>query len=259
MSRLCIFCGASQGLEEEHTLAKWIARSVIGRRRVLKIHRFGSGQLSRRVAYQSFWVTTTQVCGRCNRWMGNIENRTKRVLEPLFHGQSRTLTPEDMEALTIWITKTLLVLEFTRGSERVGAHFSEEDRREFRRTGSPLPNSHIWLAAYSGAHLMGFGDRQLPVSIVEFGEDSETEIYVATCSIGQLAFQFLHIRWPTDWPSGRVALPRLETDDFWGDSTLLAWPAPSGVTWPPVRAFDNDAMQMFADRFRDPNETEPSP
>jgi hypothetical protein len=115
----CIFCGSTD-LNEEHVIPQWVYRCISpknGGRIMLQSGRFAEGEgytdLEDR---RSLDIKAKIVCVKCNGvWMSKMENKVKRLLEPLtgetfprLEGEYlKALVPKNM-ILARWMLKTAI-------------------------------------------------------------------------------------------------------------------------------------------------------
>jgi len=78
--------------------------------------------------------------------MSKLEEKTMPILTPLIRGEASALEPAAQRTLATWITKTLMVVEFS--GEDVATPPIE--RLYLKDVGEPPSNWKIWIAHYRG-------------------------------------------------------------------------------------------------------------
>lgn len=118
MSRVCIFCHRDgQPLTREHVYPDWLSKlfdpKLVGTNEVLgdNLNRIWQGAV--------FQQKIKLVCAECNNgWMSDIEGSVKDLLTSLaFTHDGHTLNQEDQRKLSLWVQKTVLVINKSLGSK----------------------------------------------------------------------------------------------------------------------------------------------
>ena len=242
MARRCIFCGNSP-VSKEHAVPLWAAKLVKAdprfrppdhvthtRRTPKRTHEWQGNDVD---------VTAKCVCAACNNgWMAEIEDRAKPLLTPMILGNRISLTMQEQEAITSWVTLRSLLFRYT--SEPVEA--PDRDWLEyFREHRLPSPASYAWLAAYRGDAMFHYSSHTL--SVIRYPDkprraEWETANGInVTFTIGDLIANFLWIR------QGKPG--NLDPQGF-----IRVWPTSDTATgWPPSTTWDDAGVANIATRF----------
>lgn len=190
----CVFCGQS-GASKEHIIARWIGKSLssavsIPGATVTFRHRSvnpEAGLATSEKSAKGTAFTTRSFCRQCNRWMGELEEEVKPILEPMLHGRSALIDDEAKSVLSRWAMKTVLAFQAAEAQQTTFAR--PQDNKVFRETGVVLPNTEIWLGSlrrggevFYRAHSTRLNE-SAPGAIDGFG---------ATLVVGYAAFYLLH-------------------------------------------------------------------
>ena len=125
--------------------------------------------------------------------MSDVETITKPILLPLIRSGVRSvgqLTRDEQWAISIWATLRSIIFDAlapTTGDR----YYSELDRFDLRTVITPPPNTHVWLAPFSGTL---HNARFVVVNKVEVSEDYG--FHVMTAVINQIAFQIRYLERP---------------------------------------------------------------
>ena len=147
---VCIFCGATKDISEEHIFSKWMRKylphtnfhhhhsrvmpgpNIPGKSHV-KNYRGGTNVIRPKV-----------VCRKCNNgWMSIIETNAKECLIPLMTGGSFTVTDDHKLKLSRWATLKTMVYEYQ--TEDFPLVSSTEDREKFRKDITPGDRWGVWI------------------------------------------------------------------------------------------------------------------
>lgn len=90
------------------------------------------------------------VCVDCNgRWMSQLENATKPLLEPMMLGRTRELDSAEERQVAAWAQLKCLSLDaYYRGDYRGLRHLPERLAHEFYGRRQPLENSLVTIGRY---------------------------------------------------------------------------------------------------------------
>jgi hypothetical protein len=239
----CIFCGRNEHEPSiEDVIPKWIARQfpdgTKSRFDVVQGRYLEDPRRNFKTRGHLGWLTKG-ACKDCNNgWMSALENRAKVSLEPMMHGASCTLPPEDVAALAQWQTKTTFMFEYMR--YRSGRYF-RPDQLSALFTGLSVPAGTIIDAAH---HL---GPRQIrilggPMRVHLIDPSLRLKAFCLTIVIDHLALQLF---------SARRHYQDVYRPPQWRDGTCRIWPPRGTVQWPPRLALDTAALEAFATRYVD--------
>jgi hypothetical protein len=116
-ARLCQFCGR-RGASKEHILARCIGRALDPNipgttTRYRHYSENPEAGIGGKVKYAGGTAYYSRAfCRSCNSgWMSQLEEHVRPVLEPLMHGRTRWLSPDDQRLLAFWATKTVLAFQ----------------------------------------------------------------------------------------------------------------------------------------------------
>ena len=144
MKKTCIFC-ARRADSDEDVIPKWIPRLLRkqeGERVPMRTSRFGHAPYEQ-LAGESIQKVGS-VCDQCNNgWMSRLEEQVKPILKPMMLGNAVTLTVQQQERITTWMTKCAMMYESMATGE---VFYNGLDRHHFWKTKSPLDSTAVWLA-----------------------------------------------------------------------------------------------------------------
>ncbi|MDB5181168.1 MAG: hypothetical protein JWO54_931 [Candidatus Saccharibacteria bacterium] len=118
MSRVCIFCHREgQPLTREHVYPDWLSKLFDPK--ILGTNVVSGANVNRVWQGAVFQQKVKLVCAECNNgWMSDIEGSVKDLLTSLaFTYDGHTLSQEDQRRLSLWVQKTVLVINKSLGSE----------------------------------------------------------------------------------------------------------------------------------------------
>jgi len=191
------------------------------------------------------------ICRDCNNgFLSEMENRVAGVLGPMmFEVQSTDITQDMQRDITVWATKTILLLELAIRQKYPGKRpidgYAPSDAELAWLYGSkgPLPRSILWVSTWDCRFETSFmyepATAQLPT-----GDGNFVDAHITSLAIGYLSFQLVstdfvkaeHLgasRWVGVVPDGlKKAIVRV-----WPDGTSV-------IRWPTV-AFDNEEWHRF--------------
>jgi len=257
MSRVCVFCRRDgQRLTGEHIYPDWLSKLF---NKKLKVTNEVSGDdLSRKWPKTIFQDKTNQVCGGCNNgWMCTIDNEAKELLISLaFTHHSRTLSQEDQRKISLWVQKTVLVLnKATGGKFEIPDTFYEQ---LYASQTIPRTNMMVGLGWRAEAN----GTKEQPLATFEIKQVSSVDveknsvdaikqdmedgrlIWAATLGLGYAVFQIVgtnlngqlevgssdprmfpqlnpyveDLQWPTEWPLEAVGGLQAVRKGMYGDN-----------------------------------------
>lgn len=190
------------------------------------------------------------VCGTCNNgWMGRIEEKTKRVLEPLIKGQFIILNNLDQAQLATWISLKIMVAEHNLTNKHITSY---EARKAFKQSPTPLLGMRIWIsrcgddgwqsAYWRHSACLKLSEPPRDTTNIDRSDNSQS----ITFGIGDL---FIHIHHTT---IGGLDLNFHFSNDL---PIFQLWPiVQQRIFWPPLRkisALQATAISNTLDRFFD--------
>lgn len=237
MKKTCIFC-ARRANTDEDVIPKWIPRLLRkqeGERVPMRTTRFGQ-EPHDQLAGESIQKVGS-VCGQCNNgWMSRLEDDVKPILTPMMLGNAITLTAQQQERITTWLTKCAMMYESMATGE---VFYNELDRHHFMKTVSPLSSAAVWLGQYIGG-IRIISDYRLLSRQQNPG--GSVKILVLTLALGKLALQLTSAKWTKVIP--RIELPTAVLADT-EDLLVQVWPVNLiGVKWPPLSSFDDEVTRI---------------
>jgi hypothetical protein len=194
-------------------------------------------------------MAITRPCKSCNNgWMSDLETAAKPIIQPLMHGKPGTITSVEQMVIARWLVKTSMNYELLRG--RSPRYFKPQDYKALIQHGAVPEELLVFLGRYVGRHTLTASDHAAPILFGANTPHATTQDgYTVTLTIGQLAMQLFSFRRPKDY-DGHIDVTVPGT---WRRSTIEIWPSTLGDrTWPPGEAFDDTAINLFADRWFTP-------
>jgi hypothetical protein len=180
--------------------------------------------------------------------MSELEADAKTLLSLLAADISVQMNSDQQRKLSIWATKTVMILEGTK-PQTTRRFYRPEIRKAFKMDLAIPADTRIWMGRYSGSGLYGAAaDMQFNVS----GVTSPGYGNVATMIIGHLVLQVLSLAIPTETPDGIIRIS--QRADLWDSLLFLLWPYERPIMWPPARTFsdnpDHHPLTRLRDRWR---------
>jgi hypothetical protein len=223
--RQCLFCPKSAD-SKEHLWSDWILQSLE--------HRGPIRQMIGDAPNKPFMgpVTVRCVCGKCNNgWMSALEGKVRLLVGSFLHDIPHRLDVEQQEAISLWATKTAMVLDAT--NTHIRTRFYERHECERLRLQSSIPmRSRIWLGRFCGSGLFAAGtDISLDIGKVPKAAHG----CVTTFIVGRLAIQVLTVRFPPQYDG--IEIPVGLSPGPWDDLLVDIWPTSNRISWPPALAF----------------------
>jgi hypothetical protein len=237
MKKTCIFC-ARRADSDEDVIPKWIPRLLRkqeGERVPMRTSRFGH-KPHEQLAGESIQKVGS-VCDQCNNgWMSRLEEKVKPILKPMMLGNAVTLTAQQQERITTWMTKCAMMYESMATGE---VFFNGLDRHHFWKTGSPLDSTAVWLGQYTGGIRIIANYRLLSR---QQNPGGSVKILVLTLVLGKLALQLTTARGTHVIP--KIELPTMDLENT-QDLLVQVWPMNLlGVKWPPLCSFDDEIKRI---------------
>jgi hypothetical protein len=252
----CIFCvNPRTNKRGEHVWDNWLNRQD-GK----EIHdpsttaHFGvGGQLIRSHRSTRIDVTIDVVCDSCNnKWMSDLSNRTKQILEPLIRRDiPRDFNAHDIVTITAFAFMKAAVLDWMpRASSLRTPRISRSACLAFRESllsdtaTVALPYGlQVWIARYRRKYAMEA--QAFTEEVASARHLKGYKILIVTYVVGSFIFQIVYPRWVK--AGKRTPTPFFTTDD---DRSVQIWPGVSTAYWPPFADVDSGALKDFRERFR---------
>src|ERR1022692_4110348 len=109
-SGVCVLCGSSGPMTDEHSLQKW-ARKILGMERS-EANIVRGGKI---VAHQRYFnvIAPQALCVDCNVvWLGPVEDQFKALMGPAITGGGPIpLDADKQDFVALWVVKSALLLE----------------------------------------------------------------------------------------------------------------------------------------------------
>lgn len=177
------------------------------------------------------------VCDQCNNgWMSRLEEQVKPILKPMMLGNAVTLTVQQQERITTWMTKCAVMYESMATGE---VFYNGLGRHHFCKTRSPLDSTAVWLGQYTGG-IRIIADYRLLSRQQNPG--GSVKILVLTLVVGKLALQLTTARGTDLIPN--IELPTMVLENT-QDLLVQVWPwSLLGVKWPPPCSFDDEFKRI---------------
>jgi len=182
--------------------------------------------------------------------MSNLEIAVKPTVAAMIKDISIPLDKIQQLAISKWMTKNAMVLEYIAFPHTNKVFYSERDCAQLMLGLLPA-NTFIWLSRYIGNYWPIFS-KGVNLWHGGFPGGGDTaEGYVYTFSVGFFGIQLVTFRVP----------PKRDTPIFihtrpgpWDVSTIQIWPTSRTVQWPPSGSFGDGgygfpSFQEFAERF----------
>jgi hypothetical protein len=192
-------------------------------------------------------VVTRRLCQACNNgWMSNIEAGARPTMGGLVNDLSLRLDREQQQALALWACKTAMVSEgLTQGTN---SFYSDAQRRTFRSTVAPLPESAIWIGRSDEKALHGEARKLHPREakpVAKLLDDACATVLIA----GHLVFNVLSLKKKPKAAKEQIELRMVEP---WTRRLSQIWPIEKErVQWPPRESFRDldDGLRDLRNRF----------
>ena len=205
MSRVCMFCQREgQRLTREHVYPNWLSKLFSTK---LKVTSEVSGDSIKRTWQSNIFQDKIKlVCGECNSgWMSTIESEVKGLLTSLaFTHDGHTLIQEDQRKLSLWVQKTVLVInKATGGDFDIPIGFYE---KLYKSQSQPISNMMVTM----GWRMLAKGTKDEPLATFEIKQVSRAIpndkksaaaiklqvaegklIWAATLGLGNVVFQIV--------------------------------------------------------------------
>lgn len=172
MSRVCMFCHCDgQPLTREHVYPDWLSKlfdpNLVGTNEVKgeNINRVWQGAV--------FQQKVKLVCAECNNgWMSSVEGGVKDLLTSLaFTHDRHTLSKEDQRKLSLWVQKTVLVINKSLGSES-GFDIPVGFYDQLYTTRQPIDS----ILVTAGWRMLANGAKDQPLASFEIKQVSTLEV-----------------------------------------------------------------------------------
>ena len=235
---LCVFCGRKCD-SREHVWPDWLSDAFDDIAGFQQGYDSGPSWETKRLEH-TVWAP----CRKCNSgWMSRLETAVMPYLQPMIHGHQVPLTRDQCTTLSLWITKTCMMLDLAARSE---PSYDAIDYVEIFERRQPISGAAVWIGARkSGEHLATFF-RSIhpydapPPTPSAMPPPSRFEVHCLTIQIKHFVGQTIGHR------GGRIG-----TIEHTGarDQTLrYVWPVPDApITWPPDSAMkDAAALAVLA-------------
>lgn len=148
----CIFCGDYKKLTEEHVWPVWLRQYIdfdlpVSGSASIDVHPDNSEEIvahsERKGDLRNRGVT--KVCRDCNsEWMSQLQERAKRELIAMAHGESFSLLPDGQRVIAAWVTMAVMTAEFYFDAIAIPA----VERLSLKLTSSPLRTWKVWAGSY---------------------------------------------------------------------------------------------------------------
>lgn len=256
MGRKCVFCGGRENITMEHVYPNWL--STLFKNAPIGINEVEGDKINRIWRGKVFQHKVGLVCGRCNHgWMSDIENSTKDILTKIiFKYDAQILTKKDQNNISLWVQKTILVI-----NRAIGGGFNIPNsfyEQLFNSNKMPVNNIMVtmgWRVLADGYSkeqpLASYKIKQISSVVVK--KDSKNElnaqmdagglIWAATLGLGNVIFQIIgtnlngqvevggdmlrifsqinpyvsDLLWPTEWPIEAVGGLKSVSNGLYGD------------------------------------------
>lgn len=240
--KLCVFCGKTAKMTNEHVWGKWLKQCV---RQDMRKHSFVVSVINQPgiPAEENIYIRAGDplgskvrvVCERCNNtWLSSIQRRAKPHLLPLINGEPTTLGHDAQHAVAAWATMATMTAEFLL-PDPMDRVVTQAERAAFMASRMPSPDWRIWIGRYRRVRWLGqWVHASIPVydaaqvAEVEATGRPQCNMQTSTFVVGELYVHVLsgaHIDFVRDWhwtaaPKARAMLPLLwpRSEDF------IAWP-----------------------------------
>lgn len=236
--RFCPFCGADEGLTDEHVWPKWVSRALkrfpgaAGGARPFVI----KGERDRRT---SLIDVCAPVCALCNnRWLSSLEQDAQRLLEPMILGRESRLDVRDQRLAATWAVKTALMIDLSSGEPIVPLGYY----RDLAHRRAPPPSVRVWIAGYAGPAPAWASRKGL---WIEVPRNAHPNAFAVTLTAGALILQVAgHFVRSGGFNDGRRQ---------YDDSLRQIFPdVLDSITWPPaLTVLDHDALELLSSSFTD--------
>lgn len=239
VSKLCIFCGRSERLSNEHVFPDWLSRIGLD---LTPVHHAAGRILGapRQWTAPPFTATVRAVCGSCNNgWLSQLETAAKDVAVPLIRGRATSLALGDHAILSAWALKTALVgtLVFSDQQRANGYGLPDAEYRllyRWRDRVSPPPECYFWIGRY-GDTTRPWSLWATPIAIDMPGADPDIPSgYVITLIIGKLLIHGVRLH---------LASRSLQVQSAVGLTPI--WPASDTIEWLDTTPLNDDAVDRM--------------
>jgi len=250
MPRECIFCGGSADSRED-VWPRWMTLRFVGDGTIEQERGPELRMTTWRVNRPKLVVR--RVCTRCNnRWMSQLQNRGKPIIERFWDQDEVVLDLNNCSALSQWAVMTAMVLQTL--DEQGGWLFSEYDRTLMWHAQRIPSYVGVWIAncvGHTGTYSQG---RSMTGTAQETQRRARAN--AVTLAFGKLGIQVLKVvpdgdTRGLDW----IAVGQGRGD--WENIALQIWPLKGDpVNWPPPRGIRcEEELELFAARFRSESNT----
>ncbi len=254
-AKACILCGAipPPPLTGEHIWSDWYNRQQPNFR--YELESIIDGKTSFRPT-QAMNLKPKVLCKPCNNvWGAKLEDRLGPILTPMMKGEARQITLSEMQLISAWFFLKAMVSEYLVPARARGRKFHELAQGEhLKATLRPPEGVHIWIGRYVGsrANAGWVTDRS---SVREVSDDPPAGIFWRSVvyTIGQVLLHLIAVSRPIplgDLKEGHISytIPCAPAD--WDSALTEIWEPPSiPVSWPPQKAFDDDALVYLVERW----------
>lgn len=248
--KLCAFCLEPAQMTGEHLWSAWTERLFSESVSMFNFRTLDSEGTVKRWKGRSVNMKAHVVCGRCNNtWMSDLDADAKLTLKDLIrHAAFVTLLPCGIASMAAFTFKTAVVADHIR-HYRGRPFFLYAARKQFART-LAIPNGvQMWCAAFRGKYLLS-GRYTTHYAKINTGRFKGFELYIFTYVVGFLVLQLTATRWASIAKRPAFMPVLTQNDTIWRRVSIPFWPSDgTPITWPPLEHFDDQGIEVFAERW----------
>lgn len=239
--RRCIFCGRTGKLTREHIIPHWMRPSEVGANNSLYIRESGGPDHrpwrdERRGGGRDLLAKAP--CASCNNdWMNDMDNNVAVIGRQLMNGKPVRLTKGKQQALAIWATKFVMMLQLVYPRDDGRFVIPESDYARFCAERQPSDDIALWAAYMEppgkrGGPVLAFQEHRLDelfygaelLARMDLDPALASKGYSATVRFGHCVIGLLRVGSPELLAAHALGSPR-----YW----VQIWPAVGTRAWPP--------------------------
>jgi hypothetical protein len=160
-------------------------------------------------------------------------------------GLRAQFTPAEQAIAAVWIFKTVLLWQLTAEPERAAQAAEYE---WFYRHRVPLPDTRIWVGAFSGPDLLTYRHHGFALHRVDVPPTvDDPRAYCVTFSVGGFAAHVFTLSLEPRSRSVALDEPPLDRGGALFDWMLPIWPTQTPSRWPPDDPLSREKLLTIAD------------
>ncbi len=250
MPNMCPFCLKIADMSFEHLWGDWL-NDVIPINRYRMIRRDQEGNVHTWPA-RKLKLGANVVCSDCNnRWMGDLENRSKSIIS----GMASECSPSILQARDIAVIAALTLTKAVVADAMCNPNrltLSSVERSLFAERLEFPVGVQAWLASQSTLHGV-FDNSYFEPPINTRGGSFKAQVF--TYGIGHFVIQLTILRWKSKRRRKYANQLFFRQDPHWDDFSIPVWPSDGTVvSWPARKHLTHEFVEVFIQRWKHLND-----